>query len=78
MIIKIGTYNLQFEDELSKKYKELMFSDLQSAALSFVESATGHSDMFLVCKNYTKEQVREMIATGIVAELSLFGVNADV
>lgn len=78
MVVKIGTYDFEFDNELAKKYEDLMMSNLQSASLSYVESSTGCSDMVAVCKNHTKNQIYAIIANGIKTELSLFGEVVNV
>lgn len=72
-IIEIGPYKIEFPNTLCQRYKKLMHSDLQSAALSFVECETGISDMNTVCKNHSLHEIRDIIVNGIADEFSLFG-----
>ena len=78
MIVKFGTYSLEFDNNLAKLFEEHVYDTIQESALAYVSARTGIEDELENCKQCTKEEVRGFILESVIEDLRLCGVSVNV
>jgi len=78
MVVKFGTYNLEFDDTLADLFEKHVYDTIQESAWIYVNARTGIEDENKACKKYTAEEIKGFILSGVKEELNLCGVKIDV
>ena len=70
--ISIGSYELEFEDSLVKRFELKTHNDFEACAIGFIKAGFSLSNVSEICEKHTAEEIKSVIIQYTEADLLMF------
>jgi len=75
MIVKFGTYELEFDDKIAELFEQHVYDTIRESALAYVSARAKTEDIEVICEKYSKEEIHNFIMDGVREDLRLCQVE---